>query len=193
MTQQSRSARSLFTALTLGLALGTAQPALADGSVKLFTGAPPPAEELANMLFPEQQPRAPRTRSIVFTNTKPATKAPTQRPEGFGFLINFAFNSSDILPDSRPYLDQVGEMLNLEHVKDQKIVIEGHTDASGAESYNHSLSQQRATAVKQYLVQAHRIEPARLVTFGKGESELLPDRAPTDPMNRRVQFQRALP
>lgn len=185
---------TMLCVLAAGLiGLSTAVVAHADQTgVKLFTGPPPAASELADLLFPRQTP-ALRTRSLVFTNTQPAQRAPTQRPEGFGFLINFDFNSAKIQSESKPYLDQVGEMLNLEHVRDEKIIIEGHTDASGSADYNQRLSQQRAEAVKAYLVAAYKIEPQRLITAGKGEAELLAGKRPLDAENRRVQFHRAHP
>lgn len=165
--------------------------------VKIFTGPPPSANELAAMMFPERTSEsAPvptlRTRAIVLVDKQKPRLAPTQRPEGFGFLINFEYNSAKVLSNSRPYLDQVAEMLQLPELADQSIVIEGHTDASGSAPYNHRLSQQRALAVKQYLVKKHQVAPSRLITAGKGEAELLPNRNPRDAMNRRVQFHRTV-
>ena len=191
--------RKLSTSLVLSaVLLSFAESALADSanSVKIFTGRPPAAEELANMMFPERalakEPAVPaiRTRAIVLNDSSPPRLAPTERPQGFGFLINFAFNSSKILPESRPYLDQVGEMLRLDYLAGERIVIEGHTDASGSERYNRKLSEKRAESVKSYLMNNHGVVSARLVVAGKGESELLSGRNPRDAMNRRVQFQR---
>jgi len=210
------------------LIIGAVMDARAE-QVNLFTGPPPSADELANMLFPEraEAPKV-RTRSIVFVNqaasavavkpkakpkAKPQQQArkapakqqakpqarrqaakskPRQSPSGFGFPINFGFDSAEVLPNSRPYLDKVGEMMRLPSVADKAIVIEGHTDASGSAGYNKRLSEQRALAVKQYLVEQHDISPQRLIVVGKGESELLPERSPRDSLNRRVQFHRAV-
>lgn len=234
---------TMISALLVGSALLT-QQAMAEG-VQIFTGAPPSADELAAMMFPEQENPQLRTRSIVFidpNNTAPAKPvkkakaqkkrvkkvakkakkskkyakkksyakqvkkvtakrvqkaAPkkvaraTQNSGGFGFLINFALNSSAIMDDSKPYLDQVGKMMHRPEAKGQVIVIEGHTDASGSETYNKELSVERAKAVKAYLVSQHKVDPKQLVTLGKGESELLPEYSPHDGMNRRVQFHRA--
>ncbi|MFO1352752.1 MAG: OmpA family protein [Gammaproteobacteria bacterium] len=175
--------------------------AFAD-QVKVFTGAPPSAEELANMLFPERVEQAasqntgraetgPRTRSIVFTDQQPPQPASQKRPEGFGLLINFAYNSATILPNSQPYLDQVADMLKLDGVAGKRIVIEGHTDSKGNAAYNLRLSQRRAQAVKQYLVAKHQIDPGVLLAAGKGESEPLPGHRPGDTANRRVEFHRS--
>jgi OOP family OmpA-OmpF porin len=51
----------------------------------------------------------------------------------------------------------------------RSIVIEGHTDSSGAESYNQELSQERATAVREFLV-SNGINPERIMARGYGEA-----------------------
>ncbi|MEZ5591375.1 MAG: OmpA family protein [Gammaproteobacteria bacterium] len=140
-------------------------------------------------LAPQQQTKRAPKKQQTSRKSKPV---PRQTPEGFGFLINFAFDSADVLPDSRPYLDKVGEMMRLPEVADKSIVIEGHTDASGSTAYNKHLSELRALAIKQYLIERHEIDPSRLIVVGKGEAELLPNRSPSDSVNRRVQFHRAL-
>jgi outer membrane protein OmpA-like peptidoglycan-associated protein len=70
----------------------------------------------------------------------------------------------------------------------QKVVIEGHTDAVGTEPYNEELSQRRAQSVRRYLVATHGIEPTRLQAVGLGEHDPLPGRNPLAGENRRVQF-----
>jgi outer membrane protein OmpA-like peptidoglycan-associated protein len=68
-----------------------------------------------------------------------------------------------------------------------KFVVEGHTDASGSADLNARLSESRAYAVREYLVSIE-IEPSRLLSVGKGESQPLNDSDPRAPENRRVQF-----
>lgn len=181
--------RAWAAAGLLLLASGMGGPAAA-GDVVMFRGAPPAPGALADILFPKADPVLGRTRSIVLgaQSPSPATEA---RPESFGFPVNFAFDSAEVLPESRPYLDQVGKMLNLPHIADQRILIEGHTDASGSAGYNRQLSVRRAQAVQRYLIENHRIDPGRLRILGKGEAEPLARLDPFDPLNRRVQFRRA--
>jgi len=52
-----------------------------------------------------------------------------------------------------------------------RIRIAGYTSASGTEEYNQGLSQRRATAVRNYLVQAGVLSPERLSTIGYGENK----------------------
>ena len=141
------------------------------------------AEELAERLYPDAPRDAPevRTRGIAL---HPARPAPTR----IGLLIRFGLDSSEIAPASYAALDQVGRMLQMDGLRDRRLSIVGHTDATGSASYNRALSLRRARAVAAYLVERHGISPDRLETDGRGEEQLLPDRPPDDPMHRRVEF-----
>ncbi len=68
-----------------------------------------------------------------------------------------------------------------------KLMIEGHTDASGSAEGNQSLSQQRAEACRAYLVN-NGISSSRLSAKGFGESRLLSGLEPNDSKHRRVIF-----
>jgi len=126
----------------------------------------------------------------VFTEEPAAPEEPSAAPEGMsiGFRIQFAYNSPELLPDTLPYLDAVGEMMNLERTRNTRLLISGHADASGDEEYNLALSEARALAVASYLEQNYAVDHARLTTMGYGESKPLPDTDPMDPSNRRVEF-----
>jgi outer membrane protein OmpA-like peptidoglycan-associated protein len=118
----------------------------------------------------------------------PAESAAAAESSGFGFNIRFAFNSTEVLPESFPYLEQVGALLRSPQAQGQAILVVGHTDATGAEPYNEGLSQRRALAVARYLVQQHGIAPERLQVAGLGERQPLQGTNPFDPRNRRVEF-----
>lgn len=67
--------------------------------------------------------------------------------------------------------------------------IQGHTDSRGSSSYNQGLSQRRAEAVHDVLIQEYNIDPTRLRAVGYGESQLLVNPEVTEEdyqMNRRV-------
>ncbi len=120
----------------------------------------------------------------------PAAASSTDEPAAagvVGFRINFAFNSDAIPAAYGVFLDRVAALMKEE--AQVRIQIEGHTDAVGPDAYNRELSQRRAAAAAEYLVQRQGIEPDRLMVAGKGKSEpLLAD--PYNPRNRRVQFVR---
>ncbi|CAG0969646.1 Outer membrane porin F [Rhodocyclaceae bacterium] len=122
---------------------------------------------------------------------RPAAAAPAQQTMQVGenaiaFPINFRVNSSDVMPESAPFLESIAGLLQ----KDPSIrlLIEGHTDISGNAARNTVLSRERAFSVMNYLIDRYRIDPMRLVPVGKGFSEPLGGMEPTNPKNRRVQF-----
>ena len=82
-------------------------------------------------------------------------------------------------------------MLNLPSFANNKLVIEGHSDARGSEEYNRSLSKRRANAVKKYLMENYNIDANKLFVMGLGESQPLSGMTPFSSMNRRVQFRKA--
>jgi len=109
------------------------------------------------------------------------------RPQALSLPVPFAFDSADILPSAKAQLDAIAAGIRMLPVT-QKVVIEGHTDAAGAEQYNEVLSQRRAQSVRRYLVATHGIDGSRLQAVGLGEHDPLPGRNPLAGENRRVQF-----
>jgi outer membrane protein OmpA-like peptidoglycan-associated protein len=109
------------------------------------------------------------------------------RASALALPVQFAFDSAQILPAARSQLDALAEGIRMLPAI-QAVVIEGHTDAIGAEAYNDQLSQRRAQAVKRYLVASHGIDAARLRAVGMGEHAPLQGRDPAASENRRVQF-----
>ncbi|HYW50719.1 MAG TPA: OmpA family protein [Gemmatimonadaceae bacterium] len=69
------------------------------------------------------------------------------------------------------------------------LLISGHTDSVGSESYNQALSQRRATAAANYLI-AQGVANGRLRAVGRGESEALVanDTEAGRQANRRVEI-----
>lgn len=79
--------------------------------------------------------------------------------------VNFDFNSATIRPESKTLLDQVADLLKSR--PSWSITLEGHTDNIGGATFNKTLSEQRAAAVKAYLV-ASGVPEARLSAVGFG-------------------------
>lgn len=76
----------------------------------------------------------------------------------------------------------------LRKYEDTNILIEGHTDSSGADSYNQTLSEQRASSVSNFLI-AQNVSSNRFNTVGYGESQPIAsnDSASGRQSNRRVE------
>ena len=102
--------------------------------------------------------------------------------------ISFALGSDEILPNSEPILMEVADAL-IRNPDLELIEIQGHTDSRGDLEVNMLLSQRRAEAVLQWLVQ-HGVQPARLVAKGYGPTRPLAPNitAYNRARNRRVQF-----
>lgn len=81
--------------------------------------------------------------------------------------ITFGFNSSDVNAQFYPVLDKVAATLN--EYNQTTINVAGHTDSVGSDSYNQTLSEQRASSVARYL-QSRGVANQRLQTYGYGES-----------------------
>ncbi len=101
--------------------------------------------------------------------------------------ITFETNKSRIMPESEPILEKVRESMVVN--PDATIIISGHTDNVGTDEYNRGLSQQRAQAVKDWLV-ARKISASRIKVIGKGETEpaATNDTAEGRAENRRIEF-----
>jgi len=84
-------------------------------------------------------------------------------------------------------LDRLADFLK--QYEERDVRIQGHTDSTGDESYNRELSQQRANAVKEYLV-SQGIAPQRIATLGRGEAMPIAnnDSSAGRQLNRRVEI-----
>ncbi len=171
----------------------------------------PSVEELNAVLFGDSGDAAPapiKTRAIRFheaeapaapppetagavASAAPAAPTPAPPPPSgtaLGLNILFAYDSTSVMPESIPYLQRLGEVLSLPENQGKAVSIIGHTDASGSAAYNQNLSEQRALAVGQYLVDTWQIDPSRLGVEGRGKSQPLAGTDPYDGINRRVEF-----
>ena len=104
--------------------------------------------------------------------------------------ILFDTGSAQIRPSSSDVLAQIGQMLRAH--PDLHLRIEGHTDSQGGAAANRQLSQRRAEAVMQVLVDAYGIDRTRLEAVGRGEAEPVAsnDTADGRQQNRRVELVR---
>ena len=102
--------------------------------------------------------------------------------------IYFDFDRATIQPESRPALEGAAKILK--ENPGIRVEIQGHTDSRGSDAYNLGLSERRAQAVVNYLVQELGIDASRLTAKGYGESRPVADNETDDgrAINRRVDF-----
>ncbi len=97
--------------------------------------------------------------------------------------VYFKRNSNEISLESKNILDKIIDIVN-QNTEALSLEVSGHTDASGKASYNKWLSQQRAKAVKEYLIK-NNIKAKNINAVGYGEERpVMAD--PYDKKNRRV-------
>ncbi len=82
--------------------------------------------------------------------------------------ITFAYDSATVQPQFQRTLDQVASTLS--QYNQTYIDVYGHTDSTGSDSYNQTLSEQRAASVASYL-ESRGVLSARIGTRGYGESQ----------------------
>ena len=99
--------------------------------------------------------------------------------------IYFDVNKYVVKPESYSAIDQITKYLQ-EHPK-TRIIIEGHTDNTGSDKLNQTLSENRAKAIKAELMKKG-IDESRMETIGYGESKPVADNktAAGKTLNRRV-------
>ncbi len=83
--------------------------------------------------------------------------------------ILFYFDKWDIRPGAKPVLKKVLDVIR--QYPEASVLVGGHTDSKGSESYNLRLSQRRADSVKDWLVKNGGIDGNRILTKGWGEQK----------------------
>jgi outer membrane protein OmpA-like peptidoglycan-associated protein len=152
--------------------------------------AAPPAGDLRPVA--PASPAAPGTPAPVQqaapVPVAPVAPAPAAEAPSISLNVLFATNSAELTPQARRLLDELGRALTSADLSPYRFRIEGHTDTTGSAEYNMLLSERRAQAVRDYLVQRFGISRTRLETIGLGQTRLA---VPTgdnvdEPRNRRV-------
>ncbi|SDW37346.1 OmpA family protein [Marinobacter mobilis] len=101
--------------------------------------------------------------------------------------VTFEFNSNRLTANARDILNRAADALNGQ--TDLKVELAGHTDNVGSESYNQQLSQKRADAVREYLIEMG-VNAGQMSAVGYGESQPIRsnDTEEGRERNRRVEF-----
>ena len=96
--------------------------------------------------------------------------------------VYFGYDVSSVDQRTREVLNRHAQFINQDTFQ---IVIEGHCDHHGTDSYNLALGERRARAVGQYLVN-QGVDPARLAIISYGEFRPASDH--DESLNRRAEF-----
>ena len=147
-----------------------------DGAIVPKAAAPAPA------------PAAPAPAPAAKAPAAPVAPAPAATKVTYAADAFFDFDKAVLKPEGKAKLDDLAgkvKGINLEVV-----IAVGHTDSTGAASYNQKLSVRRAEAVKAYLV-SKGIESNRIYTEGKGLTQPVADNKTREgrAKNRRVEVE----
>lgn len=128
---------------------------------------------------PDLVKKAPKAEPAPPPPAEPAPVAPPEEPKpapikllpqkiNFSADALFDFDKAVLRPNGKTMLDDLAS--TLEGAEYDVILMVGHTDRIGSDAYNQKLSERRAAAAKQYLVDKG-ISGDRIQTEGRGEKE----------------------
>jgi OOP family OmpA-OmpF porin len=169
-----------------GLPAITTDDRIKDCSCRLFPQCcPQPIVEPAPVPEPVPVP-VPEPVPVVVPPPAPAPK-PVIIEKGRQTLnVEFDFDKSTIKKGYYQDIDNLAQVMK--DYPDLSVVIEGHTDSVGTAAYNKKLSQERADAVKKYMVEKG-IDANRLKAQGFGEDKPIASNETNEgqQQNRRVE------
>lgn len=168
----------------LALACAATLPALAQDAVDMGQTVPN-AKTVTEGLFPEDDCEQLKAAGFKCMGFKPAVRYSLP-------ASSFKLGSAD-LPDSlKRQLEVFAEVLKAKRGSGKVVRVEGHADASGAATANMQLSQKRADAVRDFLVELGA-DPTMITPVGVGANAPKNSNDPFAPENRRVEIGRATP
>jgi len=147
-----------------------------DGAIVPKAAAPAPA------------PAAPAPAAAAKAPAAPAAPAPAATKVTYAADAFFDFDKAVLKPEGKAKLDDLAG--KVKDINLEVVIAVGHTDSTGAASYNQKLSVRRAEAVKAYLV-SKGIESNRIYTEGKGLTQPVADNKTREgrAKNRRVEVE----
>ena len=173
----------------LGLSPATAQTKLDSGDIVNSLQGIEAEASTVNAAFLRQQVQAsfrdPSRANRV--NREPLSEQLNKLAQ-FTVAIQFDFNSARIRPESYRTVGLIADALYHPYLQGYRFLVVGHTDGKGSREYNLKLSQQRADAIRDALVNPFGINPGRIEAVGLGEEQLLNRANPEAAENRRVQL-----
>jgi len=100
--------------------------------------------------------------------------------------MQFPIGKAVIMPENYALLSKV--QLAIRSFNDPEVIVEGHTDSTGSTDVNQQLSQERATAVKEYLVSNDTLPGSSVLAVGYGSTRPLMSNETAEgrAVNRRI-------
>jgi OmpA-OmpF porin, OOP family len=92
-----------------------------------------------------------------------------ERKVNMTLSVEFAFDSSEARDEHAGEVQKLADFMA--QYPNSNVIIEGHTDSMGDETYNQSLSERRAVTIANMLVEKFDISPDRVSSIGYGEAQ----------------------
>ena len=126
-------------------------------------------------------------------NEPPPQKRPPIAPDlatlpTFNVDIQFDVDTPIVLPGSYQTVGRIADALNHASLLPYTFLIVGHIESTGRRENNVLLSQRRADAIRDILVNTFKVAPKRLQSVGLGEEQLLDPAHPNAPVNNQLQI-----
>ncbi len=112
---------------------------------------------------------------------------PMAEPVRVELDVKFDFDRAVVKQDSMSDIQDLADFMK--QYGQTSTVVEGHTDSVGTDAYNQRLSERRANAVRDVLVNQHGLDASRVDAVGYGESRPVADNSTEEgrAINRRVE------
>ena len=106
----------------------------------------------------------------------------------FNVDITFDVDTPIVQPESYQTIGRIADAMVYSSLLPYTFVIVGHIEANGKRESNAILSQRRADAIREILVNTFKISAKRIQSVGLGEEQLLDAARPTAPVNNQIQI-----
>ena len=126
-------------------------------------------------------------------NEPPPQKRPAIAPDlnklpTFNVDITFDVDTPIVQPESYQTVGRIADAMVYSSLLPYTFLIVGHIEASGRRESNAILSQRRADAIREILVNTFKISAKRIQSVGLGEEQLLDSARPNAPVNNQIQI-----
>jgi OOP family OmpA-OmpF porin len=186
----ARKSAALLAAALVAFAISAAHaqvPATRDdiiNQLSRFEGAP----DIDVTSLRQQVLARSRSRSKVEAQTRSPVAPELLKLPSLLAQIQFDVDTPIVRPESYPTLGRIADALVNAALLPYGFLIVGHAEATGKRENNAILSQRRADAVRDILVNTFKISSKRLQSVGLGEEQLLDAEHPSAAINGQVQI-----
>jgi OmpA-OmpF porin, OOP family len=148
----------------------------------------PPALDLLALRTQTQERSKIRSRNEPPPQKRPPIAPDLMTLQAFNADIQFDVDTPIVRPESYQTIGRIADAMVHSSLLPYSFLIVGHIEANGKREPNVTLSQRRADAIRDILVNTFKISAKRLQSIGLGEEQLLDPARPTAQVNQQIQI-----